>query len=78
MIIHISTDEVFGDLANHAPAFDGHSLNKPSSQYSTSKASSDHIVKLGTGHTVCQRPSPIAHRTNTREVGGNLLHWWFM
>tara|TARA_B100000902_G_scaffold395257_1_gene453455 strand:+ start:545 stop:1525 length:981 start_codon:yes stop_codon:yes gene_type:complete len=42
---HISTDEVYGDLNNHDPVFTEKSPYKPSSPYSASKASSDHIVR---------------------------------
>jgi len=41
---HISTDEVFGDLEVNQPAFTEKSPYKPSSPYSASKASSDHLV----------------------------------
>lgn len=41
---HISTDEVFGDLSLDEPAFTETSRYKPSSPYSASKASSDHLV----------------------------------
>ncbi|MEZ8577458.1 dTDP-glucose 4,6-dehydratase [Vibrio splendidus] len=60
--IHISTDEVFGDLTNHAPAFDEHSLYKPSSPYSASKASSDHLVKAW--HRTYGLPTIITHCSN--------------
>ncbi|AWL11217.1 dTDP-glucose 4,6-dehydratase [Saliniradius amylolyticus] len=42
---HVSTDEVFGDLEPNDPAFDETTPYKPSSPYSASKASSDHIVR---------------------------------
>lgn len=42
---HISTDEVFGDLEPDEPAFDEATPYKPSSPYSASKASSDHLVR---------------------------------
>ena len=41
---HISTDEVFGDLTIEDPSFTEISRYKPSSPYSASKASSDHLV----------------------------------
>ena len=41
---HISTDEVFGDLSLKDPSFTEKSRYKPSSPYSASKASSDHLV----------------------------------
>ena len=42
--IHISTDEVFGSLNSKEPAFTEKSNYSPSSPYSASKASSDHLV----------------------------------
>lgn len=44
---HISTDEVYGDLALDDPArFDENSPYCPSSPYSASKAASDHLVRV--------------------------------
>tara|TARA_Y100000590_G_scaffold229380_1_gene258760 strand:- start:46061 stop:47125 length:1065 start_codon:yes stop_codon:yes gene_type:complete len=42
---HISTDEVYGDLELSDPAFNEDNPYKPSSPYSASKASSDHLVR---------------------------------
>lgn len=42
---HVSTDEVYGDLGNKSEMFTENSRYDPSSPYSASKASSDHIVK---------------------------------
>ena len=42
---HISTDEVYGDLEATDPAFTETTAYKPSSPYSASKASSDHLVR---------------------------------
>jgi dTDP-glucose 4,6-dehydratase len=42
---HISTDEVFGDLEKNDPAFTEKTSYAPSSPYSASKASSDHLVR---------------------------------
>ena len=42
---HISTDEVYGDLSADDPAFEETTLYDPSSPYSASKASSDHLVR---------------------------------
>lgn len=42
---HISTDEVFGDLATYEKAFDENNCYKPSSPYSATKAASDHLVR---------------------------------
>ena len=44
-LIHISTDEVFGDLSNSNKSFKETSPYNPSSPYSASKASSDMLVK---------------------------------
>lgn len=42
---HVSTDEVFGDLDEDNSFFTENSLYQPSSPYSASKASSDHLVR---------------------------------
>jgi dTDP-glucose 4,6-dehydratase len=42
---HISTDEVYGDLPNDTSLFTEDTPYSPSSPYSASKASSDHIVR---------------------------------
>lgn len=42
---HISTDEVYGDLSPDDPAFTEETAYAPSSPYSASKASSDHLVR---------------------------------
>ena len=42
---HISTDEVFGDLDNSGLFFTEHTPYNPSSPYSASKASSDHLAR---------------------------------
>lgn len=43
--LHISTDEVFGDLDADEPAFTEETRYAPSSPYSASKASSDHLAR---------------------------------
>jgi dTDP-glucose 4,6-dehydratase len=43
--LHVSTDEVYGDLAATANFFSEDSTYSPSSPYSASKASSDHLVR---------------------------------
>ena len=43
--LHVSTDEVYGSLAADAPPFTEQSRYLPSSPYSASKASSDHLVR---------------------------------
>ena len=48
---HISTDEVYGDLALDDPArFDENSPYRPSSPYSASKAASDQLVRPARHH----------------------------
>ena len=42
---HVSTDEVFGDLAHNEGYFSENTSYDPSSPYSASKASSDHLVR---------------------------------
>lgn len=42
---HISTDEVYGDLSDFDPPFNETTAYSPSSPYSASKASSDHLVR---------------------------------
>ena len=42
---HISTDEVYGDLENMSDLFTENTPYAPSSPYSASKASSDHLVR---------------------------------
>ena len=42
---HISTDEVYGDLTDSDDLFTENNRYNPSSPYSASKASSDHLVK---------------------------------
>ena len=43
--LHVSTDEVYGDLGNSKNFFTEESKYSPSSPYAASKAGSDHIVK---------------------------------
>ena len=43
--VQISTDEVYGDLGPNEPSFTELHRYKPSSPYSASKASSDHLVR---------------------------------
>lgn len=43
--VHVSTDEVFGDLSRDDPAFTEETAYNPSSPYSASKAASDHLVR---------------------------------
>ncbi len=43
--LHVSTDEVFGTLTTHAPAFTENHCYQPNSPYSASKAASDCLVR---------------------------------
>jgi dTDP-glucose 4,6-dehydratase len=45
LFLHVSTDEVFGDLGPDDPPFTEASPYRPSSPYSASKAASDHLVR---------------------------------
>ena len=58
----ISTDEVFGSLSFNQKVFDEESRYNPSSPYSASKASSDHLVRAW-GHTY-GLPVIISHCSN--------------
>jgi len=44
-LIHVSTDEVYGDIVNKSIRADENYPYKPSSPYAASKASADHLVK---------------------------------
>jgi dTDP-glucose 4,6-dehydratase len=43
--LHVSTDEVYGSLGAHDPAFSETTAYAPNSPYSASKAGSDHLVR---------------------------------
>lgn len=43
--LHVSTDEVYGTLDPHEPAFTEKHCYRPNSPYSASKAASDHLVR---------------------------------
>lgn len=43
--LHVSTDEVYGSLADDAPGFHEHTPYDPHSPYSASKAASDHLAR---------------------------------
>jgi dTDP-glucose 4,6-dehydratase len=59
---HISTDEVFGDVASDAPAAIESSPYAPSSPYAASKAAADHLVRAaGRTHGL---PYSISHCAN--------------
>ena len=59
---HISTDEVFGALADEDPPFNEHTPYDPRSPYSASKAASDHLVRAW-GHTY-GLPVIVSNTTN--------------
>lgn len=60
--IHISTDEVFGDLGCSKKSFIENSNYRPSSPYSASKASSDHLVN--SWHRSFDLPTIITNCSN--------------
>ncbi len=43
--LHVSTDEVYGDLSPTDPPFSENNAYRPNSPYSASKAASDHLVR---------------------------------
>ncbi len=60
--LHVSTDEVFGDLAaNAAPLSEG-APYRPSNPYAASKAASDHLVQAW--HRTYGLPTLMTHCTN--------------
>jgi dTDP-glucose 4,6-dehydratase len=59
---HISTDEVYGDLDNTVDLFTETTPYDPSSPYSASKASSDHLVRAW--HRTYQLPVLITNCSN--------------
>lgn len=60
--IHVSTDEVYGDLGSTKSFFTEVTPYSPSSPYSASKASSDHLVKAW--YRTYGLPTIITHSTN--------------
>jgi dTDP-glucose 4,6-dehydratase len=59
---HVSTDEVFGDLPFDAGVFSEETPYRPSSPYSASKASSDHIVRAW--HETYGLPTVVSNCSN--------------
>lgn len=59
---HVSTDEVFGDLKNTGALFTEQSAYAPSSPYSASKASSDHLVRAW--HRTYGLPTLVSNCSN--------------
>ncbi len=45
LFVHISTDEVYGELGPQDPPFEENNQYQPNSPYSASKAASDHLVR---------------------------------
>lgn len=60
--LHISTDEVYGDLALDEQPFTENDQYQPSSPYSASKASSDHLVQAW--HRTYGLPILVTHSAN--------------
>lgn len=60
--LHVSTDEVFGDLADTGGFFTEQTPYAPSSPYSASKASSDHLVRAW--HRTFGLPVLVTHCSN--------------
>ena len=60
--LHISTDEVYGDLGSSADRFTEHSTYAPSSPYAASKAGSDHLVRAW--HRTYGLPVLLTHCSN--------------
>ena len=60
--LHVSTDEVYGDLAESQAMFTEHSPYAPSSPYSATKAASDHLVHAW--HRTYGLPVLTSHCTN--------------
>ena len=60
--LHVSTDEVYGDLKNTSNFFSEESRYDPSSPYSASKASSDHLVRAW--HRTYNLPALITNCSN--------------
>ena len=60
--LHVSTDEVYGDLAPEEPAFDENRAYAPSSPYSATKAGADHLVRAW--RRTYGLPTLITHSSN--------------
>jgi dTDP-glucose 4,6-dehydratase len=60
--LYVSTDEVYGDLTGKSSFFTETSSYRPSSPYSASKASSDHLVRAW--HRTYDLPVLITHCSN--------------
>ncbi len=62
VFLHVSTDEVYGTLKAHDPAFCESNRYEPNSPYSASKASSDHLVR--SYHHTYDLPTIITNCSN--------------
>lgn len=60
--VHVSTDEVYGDLGPDDPAFSESTPYRPSSPYAASKAASDHLVRAW--HRTFGLPASITNCSN--------------
>ncbi|MGK7295238.1 MAG: dTDP-glucose 4,6-dehydratase [Candidatus Wenzhouxiangella sp. M2_3B_020] len=60
--LHVSTDEVYGDLEPEEPAFTERHPYKPSSPYAASKAAADHLVRAW--HRTWGLPAMITNCSN--------------
>jgi dTDP-glucose 4,6-dehydratase len=60
--LHVSTDEVYGDLTTEDKPFTEYSPYAPNSPYSASKAASDHLVRAWT--KTYKLPTIITHCSN--------------
>ena len=67
--LHVSTDEVFGDLGPEDPPFSETSSYDPSSPYSASKAASDFIIK--SSHRTFGFPAMVTNCSNNFGPGQN-------
>jgi dTDP-glucose 4,6-dehydratase len=61
-LLHISTDEVYGDLGAEDPPFTEDTAYAPSSPYAASKAASDHLVRAW--HRTYGMPVLVTHSCN--------------
>ncbi|BDU13240.1 dTDP-glucose 4,6-dehydratase [Escherichia phage phiWec190] len=62
MFVHVSTDEVYGDMEDSGAPFTEETAYAPSSPYSASKAASDHLVKAW--HRTYDLPVVITNCSN--------------
>lgn len=60
--VHVSTDEVYGDLGPDDPAFTERTPYHPSSPYAASKAAADHLVRAW--HRTYGFPGLVTHSSN--------------